>query len=495
MKGKIAFLLFCSLLLPLFVSCSGNAPGGASPSNADSTTVDPSETEEYPSLPDNTNFDGYEFVTLMSGLSIGNFNDFSSENEGFSVVSEAIFKRNEIVCAFFDCSMTNVEDFEASWGGGPGFRRMRDDYSAGEASYDICEVGTFDAPQIAVNGYAYDLKELPGLDLNHSWWDQQANRDLCIVGRMYYTTGAISVVDNLATHCILFSKQIAEEKGITDLYQLVEDQKWTYDRFSAYALSVSDDLDGNDVMDLSDRYGVLCWNDAFQGSFAGAKSRICGVDEEGKIVNTLYSDKNLELAEKICTLLFDQKVSYNYVNRGVGNSSGWKAGLASYFAGGHGLFLTTMLSTVSELRESEMDFGILPYPMYDEEQGEYGAYLGATYSVMLCVENFTHDLERTGAFLEMLAYHSQRLVSPAYYEQTLKGRDTRDDESSVCLDIIFASRTFDLGAFYQIGGYTGKLTSMMQQSRNLFTRIYESSKNAAQTKIDEINQMFAQMSE
>ena len=33
----------------------------------------------------------------------------------------------------------------------------------------------------------------------------------------------------------------------------------------------------------------------------------------------------------------------------------------------------------------------------------------------------------------------------------LKGRDTRDDESSEMLDIIFATRSFDLGPIYNWG--------------------------------------------
>ena len=116
--------------------------------------------------------------------------------------------------------------------------------------------------------------------------------------------------------------------------------------------------------------------------------------------------------------------------------------------------------------------------------------MGSTYSVMYCVENFVEDLERTGAFMEMLAYQSKIYVTPAYYEQTLKGRDVKDEESIVSLDIIFANRTFDVGILYKIGSYTGELTNMIKAGTNNFTRIYETKRRAAQVMIDQINKNF-----
>lgn len=494
MKRTVALLLLITMLL-CAVSCGGGKPAVTTPAVTDPTITDAPVTDspvttEYPEMPEDMDFDGYEFVMLMSGLSVNDFNDFASDNAGFAVVNEAIFDRNSRVEDMFKCTITNVKELAASWGNGPGFKRMRDDYVAGESSYDICAVGTFDAPQVALNGYAYDLNEMPYIDLTRGWWDQQANKDLCVGGKMYYTTGDISIVDNLATHCILFSKSIAEEKQITDIYELVENKKWTYDKFEEYVRMVSNNLNGDDKMDENDRFGVLSWNDALQASLAGAKSKIAGVGEDGKIVLTMYSEKNIALVEQVTDLLFDTDYSYNYVNRTT--SGRWQDKMAPMFADGKALFFTTMFSTVPLLRDSTMDFGIIPYPMFNEEQGEYGGYLAATYSVMYCVESFVEDEEITGAITEMLAYLSREIVTPAYYEQTLKGRDVRDDESKACLDIIFASRTFDLGIYYTIGDFTGKLTNMMKASKNDFVNIYQAGKRAAEVKIKTINTQFAE---
>lgn len=489
MKRTLSLALCLLMLLGVFVSC-GNEP--SPPSTSTSAPTDESSpsgeitTIEYPTMPENAKFDGYEFLALVARYNQTAINDFSDENENFAVVNEAIFKRNETISELFDCTISNVELMGTGFGSGPSFKKVQADYTASQASYDVCAISTYDAPQLAINGYIIDLNEVPYIDLERSWWDQQANNDLCVAGRMYYSTGDISISDNLATHCILFQKELAKENNITDLYELVEQKKWTYDRFAEYVRSAAKELDGNDLMDVHDRYGLLCWNDGFQASIAGIKGRICTVNEDGLIENTLYTERNAAMADKICELFFNSSVSFNHANNKVEAVS---ASVADYFSEGHGLFYMTMFSTVPRLRDLT-DFGILPYPLYDEQQESYGSYMGSTYSVMYCVENFVEDLERTGAFIEMLAYQSKVYVTPAYYEQTLKGRDAPDEESITSLDIIFANRTFDVGILYMIGGYTGALTDMVKAGNNTFTRICEVKKKAAQVRIDQINKVF-----
>ena len=77
---------------------------------------------------------------------------------------------------------------------------------------------------------------------------------------------------------------------------------------------------------------------------------------------------------------------------------------------------------------------------------------------MMCVEKYIDDddIPVIGALTEAIAYESYNIVKPAYYDQTLIGRDVKDEESIVCLDIIFGNRCFDVGIYYRIGTYTNK---------------------------------------
>lgn len=497
MKKLIAVLLLVCFILPLAASCGEKTPSGDINVTTDpaATTepaaTDPPVTTEYPDIPEALDFDSYDFTVLSCLASSIVFNDFSSQNADYDVVNEAIFKRNSDAENKFNILVVSEELNGNVFSSGVGTAALRQDYTAGEALYDLCCLSTWQAASCAANGYLLDLNEVPYIDLKRSWWDQRTNTDLAIQGKMLFTTGDIGVTDNLGTHCILFSKALAEEKSITDIYELVLNNKWTWDKLEAYTRTVSEDLNGDDIMDEYDRFGLLCWNSSFQASFGAARAKIADINSAtGDLELTIYSDRNTSLAAKICNLCFDSKYSINSQSTLYSDKVKAVGGLLGMFANGQGLFAAVIFRDVPKLRDMEMDFGIIPYPMFDESQGEYGGYVSATYSNMYGIELNARELERTGVITEYLAYVSKQYVTPAYYEQTLKGRDARDEESIRCLEIIFANRSFDPGVFYEVGGYTSNLTDMMKMLYNNFETIYKVSRKKAQTQIDTINEQY-----
>jgi len=494
MKRFTAGLLLICMLVCAFAACGNKNPETTTPAVSDVTdavtteavATTPAVTTYYPDIPDEKNYDDYTFTVFVSTTTGVNFNDFSSENADYDVVNEAIFQRNSLVSEKLGVVIDNRMEIGSAFQGGPGMVAIKADYVAAESLYDLVALGTWQGPDAALNGYVLDLNEVPYIDLTKPWWDQRANSDLGIGGKMFFTTGDIGVTDNFATHCLFFSKTIAEEKNITDIYDLVLNYKWTWDKLEEYIRMVSDDLNGDDVMNIYDRFGVLWWDDSIQAGLGGIRSQIAGVNDEDKLEVTMWTEKNVDLANRLTTLFFDTRYGLNY---GVQSSLGMteNQGITTMFANGQGLFLTTLFLKAPLLRDCEMDFGIIPYPMYNEEQGEYGGYVGATFSNMYAIEYYAEDTERCGIVTELLAAVSKNIVTPAYYEHTLKGREARDEESIECLELIFANRSFDAGVFYGIGGYTGDLTSMMNNFVNRYQSIYEGSKRAATVKVNTIN--------
>ena len=100
------------------------------------------------------------------------------------------------------------------------------------------------------------------------------------------------------------------------------------------------------------------------------------------------------------------------------------------------------------------------------------------------------DPTRSGIVLEYLAAKGQEIVRPAYYDIALNGKSVRDEESSAMLDIIFASRVYDIGAYYKIGTYNSELGGMFV-SRNNLTNIYETYKLKAEDTINGLNSVFS----
>lgn len=492
MKRNVALILALILLCSALFACGKDNPDVTSAPDSSSdgidTTVvtDPPVTTIYPDIPDELDYEQYTFKIFVNVHST-DYSDFDLENPGYDVVNEAAFKRNTLVEEALNIVIAADFVSGSAFSGGPGESQMRQDYVAADSSYDLCSIGAWHGPKVAQNHYAVDLYEVPYIDLTKPWWDQRANSDLGIGGKMYFTTGDIGLKDNLATHCILFSKTVAEEAGINDIYDLVLQRKWTWDKFEEYTHAVSEDLNGDDVMDYSDKFGLLCWNDAFQSSFGASRTGIGMVNDNQELELTLYSERNVDLANRICNLMFDKSVSLNHINQKDMTSSQI---ISTMFPNSQALFLTTLFNNLVLLRDSDMDFGIIPLPMYNEAQGEYGGYVGPTYSSFWAIEAYVEDLERTGIVTELLAYESMKTLTPAYYEYTLKGRDVRDDESIECLEIIFANRSYDPGILYSIGSYTGKLTDMMKSNVNTFQNIYKTAERAAKAQIKLVNESF-----
>jgi len=137
-----------------------------------------------------------------------------------------------------------------------------------------------------------------------------------------------------------------------------------------------------------------------------------------------------------------------------------------------GLWLYTGMNRVTMAREMEGNFGILPNPKFDEAQTEYfnAVHAWCTTTVSIPV---TADGERTGIILETLTGESYYTLRPAYYDVSLKNKLMRDDESGEMLDLIFATRCYDLGHVYNWGGIFDMFGNLAQKKSTDFVSEYE----------------------
>ena len=85
------------------------------------------------------------------------------------------------------------------------------------------------------------------------------------------------------------------------------------------------------------------------------------------------------------------------------------------------------------LRECEVDVGILPYPKYDEAQENY---ISQDWGGLMSVPNSISDPDMVGATMELLAWESSNEVLPSYYDITLSGKLSRDEDSRNMLELL-----------------------------------------------------------
>ena len=80
------------------------------------------------------------------------------------------------------------------------------------------------------------------------------------------------------------------------------------------------------------------------------------------------------------------------------------------------LFGSQVLLKLQILRDYDTDFGIIPFPKYDELQEKYQS---SVWNGLVCVPVTAKDYSLSGAVLETMAYYSQSTLMPAYYDKLL----------------------------------------------------------------------------
>ncbi|MBQ4598506.1 MAG: extracellular solute-binding protein [Clostridia bacterium] len=497
MKKVLAFLLACLLLLPTLMACGNEkAPADTTASavvtTEATTTADPN-APELPTPEEIGDISG-DFHILVAGN--WEWNDFQSEGEDSSVVDSAIYRRNAYMSEKYNVNITNedVVAYSSSMGTGTGYVKIYREYMAGESTYDAAMVGTYDVATLAYNGYLADLNSIEYLDLSKPYWDQKANEDLSMNGKMFYTTGDISVADNRATYVLFFSKSMLKNYNLEDPYELVRENKWTLEKFGTMVKSVGEDVDQNGVYDKNDVFGLLTPTDTHLAILSAAQERVCTINDDGQIGLTFYSERIVNLYDKYLEIVGDHSHTYNYQYNYMTGATGLTSTneeRIAMFNSDKALFYSHTMFYMDHLRDLDNDFGILPYPKYDETQNSYGNLVSAWHSQFLCVPAMVQDQARTGIILEELAYYGKEVLTPAYYEKTLVGQYTRDEESAEMLDIIFSNLVYDVGIYYNIGTYKDQLAAMVRTGKSL-TTIYETYKRTADAKIEKINNFFQQ---
>ncbi len=477
-----ALALFCALLLPTLAACGADAADKPAVTQANSVTeaVTTEETTTallMPDLPDK-DFGGEVFLILTSGTSDTNGVDWVtydvySEKENGNAINDAVFARNLWLSETYNITIGEKKSDATT------LAETQKAVLAGDDIYDAVMTNTVSCTTLAQNGQTWDLYAIPHIDLTNPWWDRNAVETLSIAGHMNFATGDITVIDNDATWVLMFNKQIAEDLGLESFYEKVNDDKWHIDDFEKLTVEVSADLNGDGVMGLEDQYGMLTTNMAVAGFFYSAGLMIAGKDKNDLPVLALNTDRAAAVVDHTAEWFADNESIAN-----CDNSKIYKKPIEvrEAFQNGQGLFYGEVMQCIARMRQSETDFGLIPWPKYREEQDRYYNIAHATATKMITVPLTQTDLEMAGIVLEAMAAKSKYTLTPAYYDISMNNIYMRDEESVAMLDIILESRCFDLGYIYNWGSLYSKLyAKMSKNSEGNFSSIYAACEEAFNT--------------
>ncbi len=328
------------------------------------------------------------------------------------------------------------------------------DVISGTGRYDFFFESYYYYTRSGIDGVLKNLNELEGLNLKSSCWDQNAVEDLSICDYLFYVNGDINTYDNSGTSAMLFNKDLYEELGYTeDLYQLVKERKWTFDKL--VELSESFEAIDHNEDGLRDEF-----DNWFMGSEASnlyvhcvaAGESICTKNENNIPFLTMRTEGTIKALTDAVNFYISGKVlrasDEQYYTKYPGPGNNYKYTVEKSFLDGRELFYMTNLVKVPYFREMEDEFGILPVPLYLNEQDSYYSSMSSHASTSLMVPNSMLADENLGIVIQALAELSEELLTPEYYESLLTFGASKDEESEEMLDIIFNNRHYDLGCVY-----------------------------------------------
>jgi hypothetical protein len=253
--------------------------------------------------------------------------------------------------------------------------------------------------------------------------------------------------------------------------------------------NVATDLDGDDMINTGeDLWGALGQDDPVYYLFNGAGLKFAHIDDDGYIAYD-YGDEDSVLTldyifnEIIYADWYGHTIHRTDASSGPSNSKMFKAGNA--------LFSFDCVKGVLGLRDMEENYGILPVPKYDAAQENYSSLVWVHHDCTLGIPEAVVDKEMVSIVLEYLSYLSYYEVYPIFYDTVLMGRSTRDEQSREMLQIVFETRSFDPGQYWDLGsglhGASGYLRLAATKNTNIAS-IWEKWKKAVETNFDKINE-------
>ena len=460
MKKLLCMLLASLMVVGTLATCGTGtetedttAPGSIADTNVES------ETRETLDIPD-TRYDGMElcFLTRDEGewSTLEIFaEDQTSESDN---ISTAVFERNDRILQTYGVTITELKKPT-----GEHYTALSTEVSAPTGDFMAVVTNTINSASFATNGYLWNLNsdEIEFMDFEKPWWDTNMAHGMSIDERLYFATGDLLTSDNDATFIIMFNKQIVKDCNIPDLYALVENNEWTMDEFYKYEQLAVQDKNGDGKLSYdSDIAGLAYTGDVPYCMLFGGGVTMCTKDE----TDTPIYELDVELAQNIADkgqLIFSKDLTVDLNNPGDGSNvvdAGKKA-----FGENHALFMGEVMQYVTRMRGYDVDFGILPYPMYNAQQGSYYSMMHLTASCVSIPRSVSGDnLVMVNSMIEAMAYHSMDTLTEQYYEINLKTKGAKDEQSGPMIDKILSNRACDLSYYYQWGSNAfGSLASCL----------------------------------
>ncbi len=462
----IAALCALVMLLSCFAACAETGDENVTTENA--STEAPGEDSGNQEVNENVDKDGFlkddlpdeldynkEIVSVLywSDVERTEF-EVLEEETGVDMVKDAVYNRN--MAAEERLGIT----FE--WIGQKGNNTNRNafanfannSYSAG-TYFDLVATYSRTSAMLCVDGLLEDINDVEDsyINVDQPWWPKCMVDTCSIDDALFFVSGDISTNILHFMYAIYYNMDLIASLQLTDPVEYVDNMTWTLDVLIEMASNLYQDLDQSGDQSTGDFYGFCSSYFHLDAFYSGSELRLVEDDPEGilKISDDFYGQKAIDLADKLGAW-FNKGDSF-VTRRGDDTNED------TPFIEGNAVFIQNRVYMADNLysggsaplRNADFEYGILPTPLYDENQENYITLLGNPITLWSIMRN-AKDPSMSTAVLECLASEGFRKTSPALFENNMKYRYTPDSagkgDSARMFDIVHDNINFDLGRIF-----------------------------------------------
>ncbi len=491
------------IVLLAAILCSGSIVGCASTEEADTSadvttpTAEVEETEAETEAPDpfaDFDYNGQSFRVYTSAhnasstLVSSNFLIEGPEELTGEAAGDAAIQRNAAVSELLNI---NMEFTQVNLGYDGVQNDVRTYIMAGADSYDLIINDLYGLTGLTVEGMFHSADKGEYFDFTQPYWYGDFMNDIAFKQGQTFMIAGDFIIDTLRTgHCLVYNKNLYTDLyGNGDgLYETVLNGEWTMDKMTELVEGAYVDLDGNGQKNIGDQLGFSVfqdWGPCIPFLITNGAQYVTRNDE-GYPVIAMNNERTILMCDKIYEL---------WNSQGTGALALWnndQAGVMNNFAAGKILIvgyqqLGSLESDV--LRSSEYEIGVIPYPKLDELQENYITSAHDTSEIGLIPVTMPEtNISFVSACLEVLSRESHKNVLPLYYENSLKVKYTRDNQSAQMIDIIHdgLGNSFALAWHQPLNTFLQSLIHAAAMNKDTFSSKYATTEKALTKMLDRL---------
>ncbi len=464
----IALTLILAMAIPLFVACGETeevtdapvqteqttavevTPEIESESKSQTVTQTEAETEAFPNV-EKQNY-GKDFIMWFSVAKDGDSVDYywvEEDKIGGNAMSEAVYARQEQVRQYLGVelyakyevgnSQVLLEPFRASV-------KNKDN------AVQMFRTSVFGGlPALVSEGYFTAYENMPEINLQAPYWNASVMEELAVEGKTYLGKGRFNI---LQTYVVVYNKDMwAKYSDAVDesLYSMVDNYTWTFDKMLSICKLVYIDATG-DGKTKDDTFGVSAnTNRSTIGFLHASNVNLVEQDEKGQYTLSVYNELNAEKTVSILDRLLElQDSDYGWLADAWRNSEVYVK-----IYSGRVLMSWDATTDLEKLTVYDLSFGVLPYPMYNEDQRNVG-YRHLQWGGYTAFPAYLEDRQMVAETMEMLSYYSDN-VNEVYYEKMM-GKQVADmPDDARMLDLVWDTVCSDFCQTYcELGSNSGK---------------------------------------